>query len=94
MHNNLFGTKELSVDEEARLKDFFDTTLNPREWMAKFGHNIVLGDFRIFKIRDKIFEEWIHLAFDALYNEGLDNLWEEFLSEDKIRILRDKYNNL
>ncbi len=90
----IFGSKELSPTEETHLKNnFFDITMNPREWMARFGHKILLGDFRMFQIQDKIFETWINEAFEALHTEGLEKLWEEFLNTDEILIVREKFNN-
>lgn len=93
--NGQFGTTELSAKEELRWKtEIFDTNMNPREWMARFGHNILVGDFRVYKYQDREFESWVHAAFGALINEGLELLWNEFLREDEIKEVRDQYNNL
>lgn len=75
------------------IKKSFDLEMNPREWMARFGHNILLGDWRMFKYEDKILEAWIHKAFKALKSEGLEKLWKEFLTDEEIKVVRKKYNN-
>ena len=92
--NEQFGTKELSAKEELRWKtEIFNTNMNPREWMARFGHNILVGDYRVYKYEDPEFESWIHAAFGALINEGLEVIWKEFLTEQEIEEVRDQYNN-
>ncbi|MTI23553.1 hypothetical protein [Fulvivirga kasyanovii] len=92
--NGQFGTKELSAKEELRWKtEIFDTKMNPREWMARFGHNILVGDYRVYKYQDKDFGNWIYAAFEALVNEGLEALWKEFLTETEIEEVREQYNN-
>lgn len=92
--NEHFGTKTLSAKEELRWKtEIFNTNMNPREWMARFGHNILVGDYRVYKYQDSKFENWIHAAFGALINEGLEVLWKEFLTDQEIEEVRDQYNN-
>jgi len=93
--NKTFGKKELAIKEELRWKtEIFDTNMNPREWMARYGHNMLVGDYRVYKYQDKKFEGWIHAAFEALINEGLEELWKEFLTEKEIRKVRGQNNNL
>ena len=61
--------------------------------MARYGHNILVGDARMNIYRDKTFELWIEKAFTALIDEGLENLWKEFLTEEEIKQNRDAYEN-
>ena len=94
MQKSLFGSRELGLDEESRLKnDFFDIRMNPREWMARYGYTILCGDCRMFKIQDNIFKTWVYQAFEALHTEGLEKLWEEFLDANGILIISNKFNN-
>lgn len=89
-----FRTKELSPTEENRWKtEVFDMNMNPREWIARYGHNILVGDLRIYKYSDKDFENWIHQAFTALINEGLEKLWKEFLTEKEIEEVKKDSEN-
>ena len=89
-----FNSFDFRSGEENRLKnEYFDMNMNPREWMAKFGHNIVCGDMRIYKYTDKIFEKWIYKAFESLTCEGLEKLWQEFLTENEIIEIRKKLEN-
>lgn len=88
-----FGTTEQSEEQELRWKSRFDISMDPREWMAKYGHQIICGDPRKYQFRDKELENWIHLAFGALINEGLEKLWNEFLTPEEIAIARDLYEN-
>lgn len=93
-YKNWFGTKALDPSEEHRWKTkIFDMSMDPREWMARHGHRIFVGDFRVYKFKDKGFEKWIHKAFEALTSEGLEKLWEEFLTEEEILKIREEYNN-
>ena len=89
-----FEKREFEKGEEKSLKEeVFDTKMNPREWMARFGHNILAGDMRRWKYEDKEFEIWIHKAFGALTEEGLRKLWNEFLTESEIKIVKEAYEN-
>ncbi len=91
---NCFRSKSISSDEEIRWKkEIFDMTMDPREWMARFGHNILVGDYRVYKYQDQKFDKWIHEAFGALTQEGLEKLWKEFLTEDEISKNRKAYEN-
>lgn len=91
--NPKFGKYSFKEGEESRLKlDYFDLKMNPREWMARFGHN-VSGDMRIYQYEDKVFEKWIYEAFEALAKNGIESLWEEYLTEEEIREVRRAYNN-
>jgi len=89
-----FNSRDFRKGEEQRLKEkVFDINMNPREWMARFGHNILAGDMRRYKYQDKEFKSWIHKAFEALSQEGIEKLWEEFLTEDEIKVVKDAYEN-
>lgn len=89
-----FGQTELPKGEEKRwMTEIFDITMNPREWMARNGHNILAGDFRRYIFEDKEFEKWIYEACDAFFNEGLEKLWSEFLSEKEIEKIRYNREN-
>ena len=89
-----FEKREFKNGEEQRLKEeIFDMNMNPREWMARFGHNILAGDMRRWEYQDKEFEIWIHKAFDALANEGLKKLWNEFLTDKEIEVVKKAYEN-
>ena len=89
-----FGSKDFREGEEKRLKEnYFDTSMDPREWMARFGHNIIVGDWRMYKYEDKEFENWIYQAFESLQKEGLEKLWEEFLTEEERIKVKDLYEN-
>lgn len=89
-----FGSKDFREGQEKRLKEkVFDTKMNPREWIARYGHNILAGDLRRYKYEDKDFENWIYKAFEALTQEGLEKLWKEFLTEDEIKIVKEAYEN-
>jgi len=68
--------------------------MNPREWMARFGHNILVGDMRMYRYQDKEFQDWIYKAFEALTQEGLENLWKEFLTEEETKVVKEAYGNL
>lgn len=89
-----FDKHEFREGEEKRLKEeVFDTNMDPREWMARFGHNILAGDMRRWNYQDKEFEIWIHKAFDALADEGLGKLWKEFLTDSEIETVKVAYEN-
>ncbi|WP_298508579.1 hypothetical protein [uncultured Kordia sp.] len=89
-----FASRDFREGQEKRLKEkVFNIKMNPREWMARFGHNILAGDMRMYKYQDQEFETWIHKAFEALANEGIENLWEEFLTEEEIEKVREMYEN-
>lgn len=89
-----FNSREFREGEERRLKEkVFNIKMNPREWMARFGHNILVGDMRMYKYEDKEFENWIYQAFEALTQGGIENLWKEFLTEDEIKVVKEAYEN-
>lgn len=90
-----FDSQKFKEGEEVRLKEqVFNIKMNPREWMARFGHNIIVGDMRMYKYEDKEFKDWIYKAFEALTKEGLTSLWREFLTDEEIKITKKAYNNL
>ena len=88
-----FRTVDITEEREERFKSIFDTTMDPREWMAHNGHRFIAGDPRRFKFRDLILEAWIHKAFSALVDEGIEKLWYEFLTPDEIERVSDIYHN-
>ncbi len=95
LKNNYFGKTEIPEGQEQRWKnEIYDTSMNPREWMARFGHNILCGDLRMFRYTDKELEKWIHSAFEALVNEGLEKLWAEFLNNEEIDQIKEDYENM
>lgn len=61
--------------------------------MAKNGHRIICGDPRRYKYRDKELETWIHKAYNALIDEGIEKLWKEFLTDSEIKVVREIYQN-
>jgi hypothetical protein len=91
--NRFFAQREFEPGEEDKWKRIYDHAMNPREWMARFGHNIICGDGRIYKYQDKEFEKWIYQAYEALTNEGLETLWNEFLTEEETIEARYAYEN-
>lgn len=94
-YEHLFGTRSFSLGQEEKLKNnTFNLSMNPREWMARFGHNAIAGDLRTFKYEDKKFEKWIYEAFEALSTEGLESLWKEFLTEEEIEEVKEELKNL
>jgi len=90
---NYFGKIEQTAEQELRWKSRFDISIAPREWMGRNGHRIICGDPRRYKFRDKELENWIHKAFDALVNEGIEKLWNEFLTPEEINKAREIYEN-
>ncbi len=81
--------EEISLEVEKDIKDYFDLSMNPREWMACYGHNIFGGDCRMYLYQDKELENWIEKAFTGLFDEGLENLWKEFLTTEEIKANRE-----
>jgi hypothetical protein len=90
-----FGKYSFRPGEEEQLKiKHFDVKMNPREWMARFGYNIVSGDMRVYRYEDKDFEKWIYEAFESLSREGFESLWEEWLTEEEIVRVKNLSENL
>jgi len=88
------GSKELSLKLEEEIKRAHDTSMNPREWMARNGYRILCGDLRRYAFRDKEFEKWIHQAYDARFIEGEGKLWDEFLTQAEIADILRKRDRL
>ena len=74
---------------EIELREKYDLNMDPREWMARNGHNILAGDARMNIYKDKEFEDWVNRAYTALEEEGLEKLWSEFLTPEEIKENRD-----
>jgi len=89
-----FGSIAFKSGEEERWKKSFDLKMSPREWIARFGHNIMCGDLRMYIYTDTEFEKWIHVAFEALTNEGLEKLWDEYLTKEEIEEIKAIMNDV
>ncbi|WP_299680805.1 hypothetical protein [uncultured Dokdonia sp.] len=92
-NESYFGKTVLSEEKELKYASTYDITMDPREWMAKNGHRIICGDPRRYAYRNKELEAWIHKAFNALINEGIETLWKEFLTASEIKVVRELYEN-
>ena len=89
-----FNNREFREGEEKRLKErVFNIKMNPSEWMARFGHNVLVGDMRMYKYQDKEIQNWIYKSFEALTQEGIENLWKDFLTEEEIKVVKEEYEN-
>jgi hypothetical protein len=84
---------ELNEDAESEFRKKYDLNMDPREWMARNGHNILAGDARMNIYKDKELEDWVNKAFTALEEEGLEELWSEFLTIEEIKENRDARDN-
>lgn len=83
-----------SIKDEKEIIEYYNNMdMKPREWMAKYGHLILMGNHSIFTYRNKVFQIWIGKAYKALKNEGLEKLWNEFLTEEEIKTNRYEYKN-
>ena len=81
----------LTPYQEQEIKDLFeDISLSPREWVARYGHTIWCGDFREYVYTDKNFERWIYEVYDILFNENLDSIRKEMLTEEEIKIIEEE----
>lgn len=92
--NQLFDKHPFGEGMEERFKELYDMKMNPREWIARFGHNILCGDMRMYIYKDKKFEQWIYEAFEALTTEGLIKLQKEFLTKQEMERIEKDMENL
>lgn len=95
VENDDLNEKEvLNLEMEQDIKRLFeDTSLSPREWVARYGHTIWCGDFREYIYIDKEFEKWIYEVYDILLNEELENVRKEILTEEEIKIIEEEDRN-
>lgn len=71
-------------EEERLLKKCYDISIPPKVWMARFGHNQISGDMRVFIYKNIDLKNWIYEAFEALTEEGLSSLRNQYLSKEEI----------
>jgi hypothetical protein len=89
--NSIPREKEvLSIEEEIEIKKIFNSSVEPKLWVAKFGHTIYCGDFRNSIFPDKEFQKWIYEVFDLLHAGKTEELRNELLTEEEINEIKDE----
>ena len=75
----------LSIEREREIKKIFDHSIEPKLWVARFGHTIWCGDFRNSIFPDKVFQQWIYQVFELLHAGKIEELRQELLTEEEIK---------
>ena len=80
----------LTVEEENEIKKIFDFSLEPKLWVAKFGHTVYCGDFRNSIFPDKEFQKWIYEVYDLLHSGKAKELRNELLTNEEINNIKEE----
>lgn len=86
--------ERLTISQEYDIKQHYDSTIEPKYWVARYGHMIWCGDFRQTSFSDKEFEKWIYEVYDLLHNGKLTQLQKELLTEEEYQQVKEETNNM